>query len=1112
MQLYDGQLLLSPSDLSNYLACPHLTTLELEAEFGARRKPHIREALAQLVADKGDRHEKRYLDYLRCEGHEVVEIKLGKEPSAFDQAHADTVAAMRTGATVIYQATFARNAWRGRADFLLRVGEPSDLGDWSYEPYDTKLARSAKPAAVLQLAWYANEIAAVQGRRPDRLHVVLGTGEAESYRAADVDAYLHVAQVRLRSHVEQRPETYPWPCEHCSRCDFVAVCRERWVTDDHLTRVASVRRDQIRKLASVDVTTLTALAEAPPGLPVRRLQSAMVEKLRDQAALQLHRYRTDELRYRLLMPEERRGLGLLPAPSQGDVFFDMEGDPFYDPACGLEFLFGVLWREADGTTTYRALWAHDRDAERRAFAEFVDLVAERRRAYPDLHVYHYAAYEPSTLARLMGEHATREAEIDGFLRGEVFVDLLQVVRQGMRAGVESYSLKEVEKLFFERQAEVSSGNEAMIEFERWLDDRDDQGRLDAIAAYNEEDCLATLELRDWLLARRPEAEREHASTIPFLPAPEGRPEPERDEAPGETARLRDTLLASASDGDGRELCARVLEYHRREARPGWWWYFRRLRMTNEELTDDGEALGCLEHDGGEPLDLSIANPRAKSLEWTFTFPPQQHRFDEGDGGADPREEGTGWTVSGIDNTAGEIRLRRSREMRDASLPTSLVPDGPFGTQAQQAALRRFAASLLVGDDRYRHLERLLRRDLPLGGASLQRRELLDQRALLDQLQGSYFVIQGPPGSGKTYRGARLITHLLAQGRKVGITAQSHKVIHNLLAEIERAAAAEGLSFKGIKRGDSWDSEHVKTNGSIAALLDPDVTLIAGTAWLFSRDELDGKLDTLVVDEAGQYSLADAVACGTSAQRLVLLGDPLQLAQVTQGVHPQGSGVSVLEHVLGEHETIPEDMGLFLDETRRMHPEVCRFVSDAFYEGRLRSIPECAQRTTSDGVGVRWLDVAHDGNRVDSEEEAEAIANEIERLLGHTFRQSQAERSLGYHDVIVVAPYNAQVRLLRERLPRAVEVGTVDKFQGREAAVVFYSMASSSGEDVPRGLDFLMSRNRLNVAVSRAQCLAYVACSPRLLEVDCRTVEHLKLANALCRFVELTKIRNGGADA
>lgn len=1102
MQLRDGRTLLSPSDLTSYLACPHLCTLEREIAHGQRMRPRTREALAQLLAEKGDLHEANYLEYLGGQGRHVVEIELVKGDGGFEDAQSATVRAMRAGAEVIYQATFTRAGWRGRADFVIRVEEPSDLGSWSYEPWDTKLARSTKPAAVLQLAWYAGEIAQIQGHLPERLHVVLGSTQVETYRPRDVEAYLRMAQRRLRAHVEEPPDTYPWPCEHCSRCQFVSVCRERWVADDHLTRVASIRRDQISKLATVDVTTLTGLAEAMPDLTVRRLAPAMLEKLRDQAALQVHRYRTGELTYRLLPPESRRGLGLLPAPSAGDLFFDMEGDPFYDPGYGLEFLFGVVSQDSEAAATYQPFWAHDRDGERQAFEAFIDLVTERRRAFPDMHVYHYAAYEPSTLARLMGTHATREEEVDELLRNEVFVDLLQVVRQAMRAGVDSYSLKEVEKLFFTRLAEVSSGNEAVIEFERWRDDQDPL-RLDAIAAYNEEDCLATLALRGWLLARRSQAEREYDVAIPFLSPPDcGAPAP--DDTLQETAGLREALLASAVEGDGRALCARLLDYHRREARPGWWWYFRRLQMTDEELADDGEALGCLQHDGEEPADLSIANPRARSLEWTFTFPPQQHHFDEGDGGEDPREGGTGWIISALANETGVIRLRRGRSKREEPLPSALVPEGPITTRAQQEALRRLAASILDSDQKYRHLERLLRRELPLGGASLQCRELSEQCALLDGLEGSYLVMQGPPGSGKTYRGARLITHLLAQGRKVGITAQSHKVIHNLLAEIERAAAEQGLDFKGIKRGDHWESAHVKTSDSIPAALDPTVTLLAGTAWLFARPELDGTLDTLVIDEAGQYSLADALACGTSAKRLVLLGDPLQLAQVRQGVHPDGSGTSVLEYLLGEHETVAEEMGVFLEETHRMHPDVCRFVSEAFYEGRLRSSPDCSQRTTSDGVGVRWLGVQHDGNRVDSEEEVEVIATEIERLVGHTFRNGTVQRPLRYEDIMVVAPYNAQVRLLRERLPRRVEVGTVDKFQGREAVVVFYSMTSSSGEDVPRGLDFLMSRNRLNVAVSRAQCVPYVVCSPRLLEVDCHSVEHLKLANALCRFMELAE--------
>jgi len=1089
----DGTLWLSPSDLSAHLACPHLTTLALEVARGEREQPHTRDALAELIAEKGDAHEQAYLAALRRARREVVEIDLPKTSGAFDTAHAATVAAMRAGTEVIYQATFSRDGWRGRADFVVRIDEPSGLGGWSYEPYDTKLARSAKPAAVLQLAWYAREIAAIQGRMPERLHVVLGTGETEAFRPDDVAAYLRRAQDRLRAQVDERPETYPWPCDHCSRCEFAGICHARWEADDHLTRVASMRRDWIEKLHTAGVTTLTGLAGTPPGLPVERLAQPVIERVRDQASLQLHRAKTGEIAVHLLEPEVARGFGLLPAPSPGDIFFDMEGDPLYEPAAGLEFLFGVLWQEPDGSKVYRAFRAHDRRSELTAFERFVDFVVERRRAFPDLHVYHYAAYEPSTLARLMSTHATREQEIDDLLRGEVLVDLLQVVRQALRAGVPSYSLKEIEQPFFRRQADVGSGNEAVIEFERWLDDRD-EARLGAIEAYNEEDCAATLGLRDWLLERKAEAEECYGTEIPFRAPPEARePTDDLDELTA-TQALRDRLLAAASEGDGKELAAWLLEYHRREARPGWWWYFRRLAMTDDELAEDGEALGGLRWDGIAPVAVS------RSLEWVFRFEQQQHQFDVGDSGIDPHPDGTGWTVGSVENLAGRVALRRGRQLADERLPTALVPSEFFSTKVQQAALGRVGGSLLAGDGRYPHLEKVLRREPPLAGRVVQCRGIREQRALLDELDGSYLVVHGPPGSGKTYRGARLVTHLLSQRRRVGVVAQSHKVIDNLLAAIEDAADEEGVDFRGIRRGGSHASERIR-QGDIADSLDDGVTLVAGTAWHMAREELDGVLDTLVVDEAGQYSLADTLACGTSARRLVLLGDQLQLAQVTQGVHPHGSGASVLEHLLGEHPTIPEEMGVFLEHTRRMHPTVCRFVSDAFYEGRLRSLPDCARRTTSDGVGVRWLAVEHEGNRVESEQEAAAIRAEIERVLRHTFHDGAGERPLVASDVMVVAPYNAQVRLLKDRLPDGVEVGTVDKFQGREAPVVFYSMASSSGEDVPRGLDFLLSRNRLNVAVSRAQCLAYVACSPRLLEVDCKTIEQVRLANALCLFVE-----------
>jgi uncharacterized protein len=354
-----------------------------------------------------------------------------------------------------------------------------------------------------------------------------------------------------------------------------------------------------------------------------------------------------------------------------------------------------------------------------------------------------------------------------------------------------------------------------------------------------------------------------------------------------------------------------------------------------------------------------------------------------------------------------------------------------------------------------------------------------------------------------------------------VAATSHKAIHNLLDEVERAARAESVRFRGIKKASAGNDESVYSGASIASETEVagvvaarrNALLFAGTAWLFADEDLDtgGEpfVDTLVIDEAGQVALADALAMGTAARNLILLGDPLQLAQVSQGIHPPGAGVSVLEHLLGEDPTIPPDRGVFLDRTRRMHPDVCRFVSEVVYEGRLAWIDAVARQATDFGTGLRYVAVDHAGNVAASSEEAEGVAARIAAMRGAAWTDADGRTApLREEDFMVVAPYNAQVRRLRQALDAAglggVPAGTVDKFQGREAAVVFYSMATSSAEEVPRSLEFLFSRNRLNVAVSRARCLAYLVASPRLLESRARTVEQMRLVNALCRFVEIAQ--------
>ena len=296
--------------------------------------------------------------------------------------------------------------------------------------------------------------------------------------------------------------------------------------------------------------------------------------------------------------------------------------------------------------------------------------------------------------------------------------------------------------------------------------------------------------------------------------------------------------------------------------------------------------------------------------------------------------------------------------------------------------------------------------------------------------------------------------------------------------------------------------------------DINCRLVAGTPWLFTATQHDQQFDVLVIDEAGQMSLANALAASTAAKNLVLLGDPLQLAQVSQGSHPDGCELSVLEHLLGDAATIPPERGIFLERSWRMHPDVCRFISDVVYESRLESEAHCALRRvdapTITGTGLRYHPIEHEGNSQESKEEADWIAQAVAGMLngGRFTDWDQPTRPLQPRDILVVTPYNAQVSKIRETFQRhglAVPVGTVDKFQGQEAPIVFFSMATSAGDDIPRSLDFLFSRNRLNVAISRAQCLAILVASPRLLDVECRTVEQMKLVNALCRFVEMADL-------
>ena len=1117
MQKVGDRLVLSPSDLNDFLECEHKTSIKVRRCLGGLEVERVESPEAEILWRQGIAHERSWLERFKNNGRAVVEIRPPDED--WNAAADQTLDAMRAGAQVIYQAVFVDTDSRGIADFLVRVDASSLLGSWSYEAWDTKLARTAKPAYVFQLAFYSAQIERIMGHRPEFMHVVLGTNEAERLRTDDFLAYYRAVRRRFQRFVAEEPATYPYPIAHCSRCPFEASCDEQWRRDDHLSLVARIRRDQVMRLESVGVTTVRGLAGAEH-LPELRIATATLDGLRGQARLQAEFIDTGVHTYDLLPPKEERGFALLPQPSPGDLFFDMEGDPYFEQAGGLEYLFGVAWMDG-AAPKYRAWWAKTRQEEARAFEDVIDFLRDRLRSDPGLHVYHYASYERSKLGTLAQQHSTREEELDDLLRRDVFVDLYRVVRQTLRTSHEGYSLKDVRQFFMEDAGAgtVATAGDSIVEFERWRQTGDDT-ILDPIERYNEEDCVSTLELRDWLLLRKAEAEAKFRMTIAWRPLSKIASEPvsyPEDRNAGLRAKL---MMADdgTTAGEARRVLAGLLDYHRREDKPEWWAFFDRFESSMQELMDDAEAIAGLVPAGAVIAPIG----RAKSPTHVFAFPPQEYKLADGDKPMDFGTRESAGTLVGMDHELRRLGLKRGPRLAATPLPTAIVAGKPHDSGEQREAVHRvadyFSETGIAPATHWTAVADLLLRNPPRirggeTGGRVQTLDLDEQVALVRELDGSCLVIQGPPGSGKTWTGARLAASLLQDGKRVGVAAFSHRAIHNFLEELERVAAERGLRFNGVKkatggRPDShFDSANIRSEESLDDCMDPSIQFLAGTTFCFAPLKLDDAVEYLFIDEAGQLSLGDAVAMGTATRNLVLLGDPQQLPHVSHGVHPEGVGLSVLEYYMNGQSVIPADRGIFLARTFRMHPDLCRFVSALSYERKLGAHESCANQVVRSsglsGNGTRFIPVPHVGNAQMSEEEAAVVVDEVTRLLadGWFVDQHGEGRRLVPSDILVVAPYNMHVRCLRERMPAGVQVGTVDKFQGREAPVVFYSMATSSGEDMPRNMGFLFSRNRLNVALSRARCLAVVVASPRLLEVDCNSIDDMRLVNGLCRLAE-----------
>lgn len=1131
MERIDGRLAYSATDLVDFLTCEHLSSLERAVAERVLVRPPLT-AEDDLIFERGRVHESEQLARMHAAGRSIVEIARPVGADGYARAKRETLAAIDAGVDAIVGATFVEGDFVGIADVLERRERPSPGRDWSYEVADIKLARRAKPGAIVQLCAYTEALARVQGIVPLEMHVILGDGRRASYRYLEYEAYFRALRARFVAVLVQDAATTPEKIAACSTCRWSEACAKRRDEEDHLSLVAGIRREQIAKLRAGGIATLASLGAARDADRPAAMADSTWQTLRAQARLQAFSRAGNGLDYELLPLVAGRGFGLLPPPTNGDLYFDMEGDPWFEGG-SLEYLWGVTYRDDTGAPTFRAFWGHTRETERVAFENFIAFVRARLQQYPGAHVYHYAPYETTAIAR-MGDATAHEPIVDALLRAGVFIDLYRVVTQSLRLSTLSYSIKAIEKFYLDRKRsqDVTTAMGSVVAYESYRKTHA-QHVLDEIEAYNKDDCDSTLQLHAWLLARK--AEAEHGGAVYAEPTDESREEsPEQIEEREAIEALR-TELGCDAEADSsalpveraKRLIGSLLDYHRREAKPEWRAFFERCSVLPADLVDDTESIGDL-------VETTI-EPRAekKSLAYTLEFPLQRHKFRAGKSAIDPitrKNAGEILSIEEIDATRGRLVLKRGPSLITTALPRALIPTKPLGDKEQRAALKRIARSLLAGEGSDRAIRDILAAAPPrfrTPRALVDRGAATDVGELVDDLDESTLVVQGPPGTGKTYTGARAIVELLRRGRRVGVAAQTHKAIHNMLREVELVARAAGLTFVGLKKSTAGepDTAYPSITGAIGSesaseAFPPsaEVRLIAGTAWLFARADMVDSLDVLVIDEAGQVALADAVVMMGAARSALLLGDPAQLAHVSTGTHPAGADRSVLEQMLGEARTIDVQRGVFLSTSYRMHPLIGDFVSEMMYDGRLRSDPSCAlQRIIAPGAiggaGLRAIAVDHAHCGSDSPAEAARIAHEIEQLVSaRLIDRFGQERALDLErDVLVVAPYNAQVSRLRMTLAarglERVRIGTVDTFQGQEAAIVFYSMTTSSGGDVPRDLEFLFDRNRLNVAISRARAVAAVVYSPALLQIRCTTVEQMQLVNALARLVEAGAVQS-----
>ena len=1118
----DKKNFFTPSMLTKYINCKHIIANEYH-EKSLNLIKNKRTITDDLRIQKGILHEDLYFKKLKKKYTKVKDIKSLKNLSK-EEKNKETLNALKEGYEIIYGGWLSHGNWSGELDFLeINKNIKSNLGDYSYEIIDTKNSSKVRGDHLYQLGVYVDLLKEAQGILPEKFYILLKDNSKQPIKVNEIyDTFLFHKKSYEDFLNKGIKKTTPEKCSFCNFCEWSDQCNYEWIEKRDVNQVLENNKKNCQAFKKSGIKTYDDIARLDPKKNIEGIREEVKIKRINQAKLQIE---AEKQGIPIFKPIKEnfllnKGFNLLSKPDEHDLFFDIEGVQDYVFPNRLEYLFGIYFEE-NGKKIYKAFWAHDKDEEKKTIIDFFKFTNDHFKKYPNSKIYHYAPYEINVLERLTSIHKVNSVDYDHYLNLGKFVDLYKIVKQAVHVSQKSYSIKDIEKYYdFQRSGDILKGDVSEEFYIKWMQSKD-QKLLDTIEEYNKQDCISTFKLRKWLLRIKPPETRWY---VPEKKEMQLRPFEET------FLEYQDKLKNSKSkETKIIKLLSDIIGYYQREQRPQWRLHFDRKDLSNDELIDDRECIASMKQ-------VSVFQDK-RSLVYKYLFPDQEHKLKKGRSviianNTDPNRSDYAGKIQELDQIKKYLLLRKGISKEEKQLPKTLsiseqvMEHNRFDNLNRN--IYRFCESLIKKEKGFDAIKAFINRDIPKikgvkEGSKILQGENFDIEIpkVISNLQNSYLYIMGPPGSGKTFQASNSIIELIKKNKKIGVTANSHKVIHNLLSGVEKLAKKQNFIFEGLKMGNIeneesfYDGEFIKTEKNekkyIDAFKENKILLFAGTKYHLSQWYYQGKLDYLFLEEASQISVADLVALGGITKNIILVGDGMQLGQPTQGSHPGESGSSVLDYLLQGKDTISNERGIFLNKTYRLHPNINSFTSNNFYEGRLLINKENENRrieykknTTIKSEGIHTILMKHENRSQTSIEECEVIKNLMDDLIGCKFIDfDKSERPLTVQDILIVSPFNAQVNFLKARLQKGSLVGTVDMYQGLEAPITIVSMTSSSVEDLPRNKKFFFNRNRLNVAISRAQCCSIILLNPKLLASPPMDYDEFKLMN---NFQKLLKFK------